>query len=150
MIILNESKQVVKSEIMKYIKNKDHKGLTQYLASMPDDTICPDPIDPKTVYHKASNGVKSGWSENKNGKRTNIRLWKDDEVAKWLIGDKHTSRYNKFSEGNENEDSLNEDTVQNSDGTWSNVGKEGSHGKFKNKKKADAQRKAMFANGYSG
>ena len=45
-------------------------------------------------------------------------------------------------------ESLKEDTIKNSDGTWSNKGDEGSHGKFKTKKKADAQRKAMFANGY--
>ena len=45
-------------------------------------------------------------------------------------------------------ESLKEDTVKNSDGTWSNKGDEGSHGKFRTKKQADNQRKAMFANGY--
>ena len=34
--------------------------------------------------------------------------------------------------------------------SWTNKGKEGTHGKFKTKKQADAQRKAMFANGYKG
>ena len=43
---------------------------------------------------------------------------------------------------------LYEDTVKTSDGKWTNKGKEGTHGKFKTKKQADAQRKAMFANGY--
>ena len=42
---------------------------------------------------------------------------------------------------------LNEDTVKQGD-KWVNKGKEGTHGKFKTKKAADAQRKAMFANGY--
>ena len=42
-----------------------------------------------------------------------------------------------------------EDTVKTSDGKWTNKGKDGTHGKFKTKKEADAQRKAMFANGYS-
>lgn len=42
---------------------------------------------------------------------------------------------------------LNEDTIK-QNGKWVNKGKEGTHGKFKTKKAADAQRKAMFANGY--
>jgi len=42
----------------------------------------------------------------------------------------------------------NEDTVK-QDGKWVNKGDDGTHGKFKTKKAADAQRKAMFANGYS-
>ena len=46
---------------------------------------------------------------------------------------------------------LNEDTVKRN-GKWANVGKDGKvdSGKFKTKKEADAQRKAMFANGYKG
>ena len=35
-------------------------------------------------------------------------------------------------------------------GKWVNKGKGGTHGEFKTKKAADAQRKAMFANGYKG
>ena len=42
---------------------------------------------------------------------------------------------------------LNEDTVKQGS-SWVNKGKEGTHGKFKTKKAADKQRKAMFANGY--
>lgn len=44
---------------------------------------------------------------------------------------------------------LNEDTVKQGN-AWVNKGKEGTHGKFKTKKEADAQRKAMFASGYKG
>lgn len=44
-------------------------------------------------------------------------------------------------------ESLKEDTVKQGNG-WVNKGKEGAHGKFKTKKGADAQRRAMFANGY--
>ena len=43
---------------------------------------------------------------------------------------------------------LNEDTVKTRDGKWTNKGKEGTHGKFKTKKEADAQRRAMFSKGY--
>ena len=45
------------------------------------------------------------------------------------------------------EEQLEEDTIK-QNGKWVNKGKEGTHGSFKTKKAADAQRKAMFANGY--
>ena len=44
---------------------------------------------------------------------------------------------------------LDEDTIKQGN-SWTNKGKEGTHGKFKTKKEADNQRKAMFANGYKG
>lgn len=46
------------------------------------------------------------------------------------------------------EECLTEDTVKQADGKWVNRGKEGTHGEFDTKKEADAQRKAMFANGH--
>lgn len=46
------------------------------------------------------------------------------------------------------EDALNEDTMKNSKGKWVNKGKDGTHGEFRTKKAADAQRKAIFANGF--
>lgn len=45
------------------------------------------------------------------------------------------------------EESLTEDTVKQGS-KWVNKGKEGTHGRFKTKKEADAQRRAMFAQGY--
>ena len=45
------------------------------------------------------------------------------------------------------DDNLEEDTVKNGN-KWVNKGKEGTHGEFKTKKEADAQRKAMFSTGY--
>ena len=48
------------------------------------------------------------------------------------------------------DESLKEDTVKTSKGKWTNKGKEGTHGTFKTKKQADAQRKAMFANKKKG
>ena len=44
---------------------------------------------------------------------------------------------------------LREDTIKQGN-AWVNKGKEGTHGKFRTKKEADAQRKAMFARGYKG
>ena len=46
-------------------------------------------------------------------------------------------------------ESLEEDTKKTKDGKWVNQGEAGVHGKFNTKKEADAQRKAMFANGFS-
>ena len=49
------------------------------------------------------------------------------------------------------EESLSEDTIKTKDGKWTNKGDTGeTHGKFKTKKEADAQRRAMFANGFKG
>ena len=44
---------------------------------------------------------------------------------------------------------LSEDTIK-QNGKWVNKGKEGTHGTFKTKKEADAQRKAMFAHNFKG
>ena len=44
-------------------------------------------------------------------------------------------------------DEIKEDTIKQGN-KWVNKGKEGTHGEFKTKKEADAQRKAMFAQGY--
>lgn len=46
------------------------------------------------------------------------------------------------------EESLTEDTIKLPNGKWANKGDEGAHGEFKTKKEADAQRRAMYANGY--
>ena len=46
---------------------------------------------------------------------------------------------------------LEEDTIKKKNGKWVNRGDDGEeHGEFKTKKAADAQRKAMYANGYKG
>lgn len=48
-------------------------------------------------------------------------------------------------------DDLSEDTVKKSNGKWTNRGDDGEeHGEFKTKKAADAQRRAMYANGFKG
>lgn len=47
------------------------------------------------------------------------------------------------------EEEIKEDTIKTSKGKWVNKGDTGeTHGTFKTKKEADAQRKAMFAQGY--
>lgn len=54
---------------------------------------------------------------------------------------------NLYYDVDESAKPLSEDTEK-QNGKWVNKGKEGTHGTFKTKKEADAQRKAMFANGY--
>lgn len=44
---------------------------------------------------------------------------------------------------------MKEDTIKTKSGKWTNKGKEGTHGKFNTKKEADAQRKAMFSQGFT-
>ena len=59
------------------------------------------------------------------------------------LKDGKASGWTEFSKANE-------DTKKLKDGKWANVGKDGKadSGTFKTKKEADAQRRAMFANGY--
>lgn len=82
--------------------------------------------------------------------------WKDYELIKKAFRNTGIDVY----QGKEHKDggllsivfeteSLKEDTIK-QNGKWVNKGKEGTHGKFRTKKAADAQRKAMFANGYKG
>ena len=66
------------------------------------------------------------------------------EQKKIYIGFLDASDEEKLDESS---DMISEDTVKQGS-SWVNKGKEGTHGKFKTKKDADAQRKAMFASGY--
>lgn len=71
-------------------------------------------------------------------------LYQDlDEAGFYLDKD-----YKVTKKVKDTDESLLEDTIKNSKGKWVNKGKEGTHGEFDTKKEADAQRKAMYANGY--
>lgn len=58
--------------------------------------------------------------------------------------------YKNLLEGFDRAYRIKEDTVKTKDGKWANVGDDGKadSGKFKTKKEADAQRRAMFAKGF--
>ena len=71
-----------------------------------------------------------------------VEVYEDGELI-----DSITGPYNANISLQGFDESLSEDTIK-QNGKWVNKGKEGTHGKFKTKKAADAQRKAMFANGY--
>lgn len=106
-MVLNESAAHVNnmtqnSKLNKLIKSKDVNALTRYLASLDDGAMVYDPFDPDIYYKKAvgytttidTSGKstsrptgKSGWSEYHTPKkdRVNITLFKDQDVAKYLI-----------------------------------------------------------------
>ena len=72
---------------------------------------------------------------------------KDRESAEKIFNQKYKStRGTKYMLG----DVETEGTIKKSNGKWTNRGKNGEHGEFTTKKDADAQRKAMYANGYKG
>ncbi len=90
-------------------------------------------------------------------KRKGINISNLKKTAKKYIENHKDTKHKKeldklikvYKSLDEKEECLEEDTVK-QNGKWVNKGKEGTHGKFKTKKAADAQRKAMFANGYKG
>lgn len=72
----------------------------------------------------------------------NVSVPNRKEIAEYLLDD--------FMEEIDYEE-LQEDTVKTKNGKWTNRGDNGeTHGTFRTKKEADAQRKAMYANGYKG
>lgn len=77
-----------------------------------------------------------------------------DDFEKFIIDEPEEDEVEddyEYEEDTEIEESINEDTVKTSDGKWTNKGDTGeTHGKFNTKKEADAQRKAIFANGFKG
>lgn len=72
----------------------------------------------------------------------NVSVSDRKEIAEYLLDDYMEEI---------NFDELEEDTVKTKNGKWTNRGDDGeTHGTFRTKKEADAQRKAMYANGYKG
>ena len=70
----------------------------------------------------------------------------DDDFAR-IRNEARLNQVEHISNADLIEESATEDTVKQGN-SWVNKGKEGTHGKFRTKKAADAQRKAMFASGY--
>lgn len=113
-------------------------------------------------------GYLNGSYNPKNKESVSKRLQEDAEETQYYVGDKETgSIYNSYDDAKRAYDylksrgidavmepvediSLHEDTIKTKDDKWVNKGTEGTHGKFRTKKQADAQRKAMFANGFKG
>ena len=129
-----------------------------------------------TVEYPTSEGVRESVDEGISGKMTpeeiakkhnvsveeiNKQLEKGIEVEKEHTEDEkeaerialdhlfeipdYYARLDKMEKG-----ALKEDTIKTKSGKWVNKGKEGTHGTFKTKKEADAQRAAMFANKKKG
>ena len=72
-----------------------------------------------------------------------------DLVQKYYPGSKVEIQKHSWNENNSFKDEIVENTIKTKSGKWVNKGDTGeTHGEFKTKKAADAQRKSMFANGY--
>ena len=85
--------------------------------------------------------VKSGLIDKDSLIFNLLHYLSEDNVKEFVID------YDYFNE----DDLLQEDTVKKANGKWTNRGDDGEeHGEFKTKKEADAQRRAMYANGYKG
>jgi hypothetical protein len=111
-------------------------------------------------------GYLNGSYNHKNEEPVSKRLQEDDEETQYMVGDKEAGYiYHSYNDAKRAYDhlksrgvdavmepvediSLHEDTIKTKDDKWVNKGTEGTHGKFRTKKQADAQRKAMFANGF--
>lgn len=140
-----EDPESVAWEKEKIFNRLDEIGVDYYTESLDDDT-------PYT-YEQMERELKSATNE-----------WTEDNFEGWVgYKDEFDSAMQILSHHYENVDNLGhthrgygffatrpslfEDTVK-QNGKWVNKGKEGTHGKFATKKAADAQRRAMFANGY--
>lgn len=103
-------------------------------------------------------GVITGRDENRNECLSSIPLIKSlknkqikHEILDGWESEGYTPKIKVLSDNTKSVlDPLTEDTIKLKNGKWANVGKDGKRdsGTFKTKKKADAQRKAMFANGF--
>lgn len=120
----------------------------QYAVMLDDELewgLCDTYDEAKEWYDGVNDGYYSDGSEY------------DDDVdweSHWEgelmdVDDDHFDDGHYNSEDDTFGESLDEDTIKQGK-HWVNKGKAGTHGKFATKKAADAQRRAMFANGYKG
>lgn len=125
--------------------NRVLHGLFHYIASVEGEDADLDRVFEKIkhspVYYvdKSLNPVKKTFEEY-------IKLCPQGVKAGDVEITENTQSNNTEEEKTE---SMNEDTIKQGN-AWVNKGKEGTHGKFRTKKEADAQRKAMFANKRKG
>ena len=80
----------------------------------------------------------------------NVTLYKIKKIVEEILANQDIKDvlYQIVNFKEKQDEGLDEGTEKIKDGKWVNEGKKGTHGTFKTKKAADAQRKAMFANGY--
>ncbi len=85
-------------------------------------------------------------------KRDALKIQTIEEADRWVKMLNRAAKFNRMPELRfevikiSSDDMLNEDTIKNSKGKWVNKGKEGTHGEFRTKKAADAQRRAIWVN----
>lgn len=99
-------------------------------------------VGDEVVDFRGDKAVVTGWIKPKHPGSTGRVSVKEDGG---FTMDYFPSVYDLHWEGLD--ECMSEGTVK-QNGKWVNRGKDGAHGKFNTKKAADAQRRAMFANGY--
>ena len=148
-------------------KNNEDFGLGCIVCDMYGDIVCNYSNLLECVNESLEEDVSKNWKPNTSFSHIKQVLDKAEQRRKYVNNDrdevfaaldncdkgKYTPEQRKFIRDSheklwkKNRKNISEDTVK-QNGKWVNKGKEGTHGKFKTKKQADAQRKAMFANGY--
>lgn len=142
-------KPLRKYTIMKLVDGKYYKidGWDSVEESMEKGALKKDTVKTKSRFvptQRTAIDGKTWWVvyDNKEKKYTTIipigGKYKTKKDCQYAI-DSFIEKYPKY-------DNLNEDTIKTSSGKWTNKGKEGTHGTFKTKKEADAQRRAIWVN----
>lgn len=123
---------------LKESKNKVYKLVQDASDKL---VVYADILDIQEAYRKITHKRKSISYDEFIGLGTSLY----DAIIKQIQKDQIETYGDTIIGKNPYEESLQEDTIK-QNGKWVNKGKEGTHGTFKTKKEADAQRKAMFAN----
>lgn len=124
---------------LSYLLSTEYEAVKWYDKAIPE--IKASGLDPELVAELVQ-GIKE------------IRKDEEDHIAHIerltnLVKGSAIAASRKFNEVTQSK--IEADTVKKKNGKWVNRGDDGEeHGEFATKKKADAQRRAMYANGYKG
>ena len=132
-ITLDESIFIKNTESLQEAESPWDKLEKTYGDQLKSDNIKPD-VD------SASDDPNNPWNKIDRAYGKQLDLDESKSMNPW---DKLVAFYGDALKENK----LEEDTIKQGS-KWVNKGKEGTHGTFRTKKEADAQRKAMFAQGY--
>lgn len=165
-----DGNEVITSEKIDMRKIRKPKDINKYIKPIADELIRQlKEFGFDAGPHLNNEDYLNGSYNPENKESVSKKLQEDDaELPPFFVGDEESgSIYNSYDDAKRAYDylksrginavmepvediSLHEDTIKTKDDKWVNKGTEGTHGKFRTKKQADAQRKAMFANGFKG
>lgn len=137
------------------LRNKTRKGIRE-------GVLMSDKVDKETARKEYESGkpIYIGYND---GRREAMRfnpatgetfdevvdhMFNGEKDLVFLVDHRPLTKDHLLDRIKERRKTVEEDTVK-QNGKWVNKGKEGTHGKFNTKKEADAQRKAMFSQGFT-